>query len=138
MTKILFVCIHNSGRSQMAEAFANRIGRGVLSAQSAGTKPTDAVNPVVVQAMQEVGYNMSGHYPKIMTDGMLDTADLVVTMGCGVNLEDVEEGAVCPAVLTQTEDWNLDDPKGKSLEDVRIIRDQIKAKVEELVDRFRK
>lgn len=135
MKNVLFVCIHNSGRSQMAEAFANRIGKGVISARSAGTMPADAVNPSTVQAMQEAGYDMTGHYPKIMTDEMLESADLVVTMGCGVNLA---EGAVCPSVLVQTEDWGLDDPKGKPLPDVRDIRDKIEQKVAELVERFKK
>jgi protein-tyrosine-phosphatase len=85
--------------------------------------------------MREAGYDMTGHSPKVMTDEMLKSADLVVTMGCGVNLE---EGDVCPATFMQTEDWGLDDPKGKPLPDVRAIRDKIEQKVAELVERFKK
>ncbi len=135
MKKVLFVCIHNSGRSQMAEAFAKRLGDGVIVAQSAGTLPADSLNPTVLQAMDEIGYDMSAHYPKIMTDEMADSADLVITMGCGVSLEDAAEGAVCPVILVPSEDWALDDPKGQPIEEVRAIRDEIKSRVEELVNR---
>lgn len=138
LKKVLFVCIHNSGRSQMAEAFANRLGAGVIEAQSAGTAPADAINPIVVQAMHEIGYDMEGQYPKLMTNEMLDMADLVVTMGCGVNLDSAEQdGAVCPVVLVESENWNLEDPKDKSIADVRKIRDQVKTKVEELVEKLK-
>ncbi|MHB0913184.1 MAG: arsenate reductase ArsC [Armatimonadota bacterium] len=128
MKKVLFVCIHNSGRSQMAEAFAKRLGAGVLEVESAGTAPTDSVNPQAVEVMEEVGYDMSGHYPKIMTSEMAGSADLVVTMGCGV---------ACPVVSAPSEDWGLEDPKGQPVEKVREIRDRIKEKVEELVERMR-
>lgn len=138
MKKILFVCIHNSGRSQMAEAFAKKLGAGVIEAESAGTAPGGELNPTVVQAMEEIGYDMSGHYPKMMTDEMVDTADLVVTMGCGVNLDDLEEGTTCPVVLAPSEDWGLEDPKGKPIEKVREIRNEIKSRVEELISRFSK
>ncbi|MHB1000305.1 MAG: arsenate reductase ArsC [Armatimonadota bacterium] len=133
MKKVIFVCIHNSGRSQMAEAFAKKIGKGVIEAESAGTEPADSLNPAAVQAMEEIGYDMSGHYSKIMTDEMLDTADRVITMGCGVNLEEAAESGVCPAVFVPSEDWGLEDPKGKPIEKVREIRDQIKARVEALI-----
>jgi arsenate reductase len=133
MKKVLFVCVHNSVRSQMAEAFAGRLGDGVIEAESAGTLPADGLNPVVVQAMQEIGYDLSAHYPKIMTDEMADSADLVITMGCGVSLEDAAEGAVCPVALVPSEDWALDDPKGQPIEKVRAIRDEIKSRVEKLV-----
>ncbi|MCL6628356.1 MAG: arsenate reductase ArsC [Armatimonadetes bacterium] len=133
--KVLFVCIHNSGRSQMAEAFANRLGAGVIEAHSAGTAPADAINPDVVKAMQEIGYDMEGQYPKLMTNEMLDMADLVVTMGCGVNLDSAEQGgAVCPVVLVESEDWGLEDPRDKPIAEVRKIRDQVKTKVEELLE----
>ena len=75
MKKIIFVCVHNSGRSQMAEAFVNRLGKGVVEAESAGAQPAEGLNPTVVQAMQEIGYDMAGHYPKIMTLEMMDSAD---------------------------------------------------------------
>lgn len=136
MKKVLFVCVHNSGRSQMAEAFSRRLGKGVVEAESAGTLPGDKLNPVVVQAMQEVGYDLSDHHPKVMTDEIADSADLVVTMGCGVSLDDATEGAVCPAALAPTEDWALDDPKGQPIEKVREIRDEVESRVEELVKRF--
>lgn len=134
MKRALFVCTHNSGRSQMAEAFAKRLGQGKIAAESAGTQPTDSLNPQVVEAMKEIGYDMAGHHPKLMTQEMLDRADKVVTMGCGVNLNDVDsEAAVCPAVFVETEDWGLEDPKGQPIEKVREIRDQVKLRVESLI-----
>jgi arsenate reductase (thioredoxin) len=136
MKRVVFVCIHNSGRSQMAEAFAKRLGKGVIEAESAGTAPGGELNPQAAQAMEEIGYDMSGHHPKLMTPEMVDNADLVVTMGCGVNPDDIPDGAVCPAVLVPSEDWGLEDPKGKPVGKVREIRDDIKARVEELVVRF--
>lgn len=120
----------------MAEAFANRLGVGVVEAESAGTAPGGELNRAAVQAMEEIGYDMSGHYPKLMTSEMVDSADLVVTMGCGVNLDEAAETGVCPAVLVPSEDWGLEDPKGKPIEQVREIRDQIKARVAKLVARF--
>jgi len=98
--KVVFVCVHNSGRSQMAEAFAKRLGAGVIEAQSAGTKPSEGLNPAVVQAMNEIGYDVSGHYPKMLTMDMANSADMLITMGCGVAVE--EEGATCPVA---DEDW---------------------------------
>ena len=136
MKKVVFVCIHNSGRSQMAEAFTNRLGGDVVHAESAGTLPGDGLNPTAVQAMEEIGYDMSGHYPKLTTDEMVDTADLVVTMGCGVNLDEAAEGGTCPVVLVPSEDWGLEDPKGKRIEKVREIRDEIKSRVETIIAKF--
>ena len=133
MKKIVFVCIHNSGRSQMAEAFAKKLGTGKIEAESAGTAPGGELNPTVVQAMEEIGYDMSGHYSKVMSNEMVDTADRVVTMGCGVNLDEAAEGGTCPAVFVPSEDWGLEDPKGKPIEKVREIRDEIKARVEKLI-----
>ncbi len=118
----------------MAEAFAKKLGEGKILAESAGTQPTDSLNPQVVEAMKEIGYDMAGHYPKLMTQEMLDSADKVITMGCGVNLDDMDsEAAVCPAVFVESEDWGLDDPKGKPVDKVREIRDQVRERVEKLI-----
>ncbi len=129
MKKIIFVCIHNSGRSQMAEAFANKLGAGRIVAESAGTTPGDALNPAMVQAMSEIGYDMGGHHPKPMTLEMVDSADRMITMGCGVDTE-----GVCPASFIPTEDWGLDDTKDQPIEKVRAIRDEIKARVARLIE----
>lgn len=125
--KTLFVCVENAGRSQMAEAFAKRRG---LSAMSAGTLPATTINRVVVDAMMERGIDLSVNIPKMLTIKMVEDADLVVTMGCSV-----EE--VCPAPIIakmhkKLVDWNLEDPKGKPIERVRRIRDEIERKVAEL------
>lgn len=137
MKKVIFVCIHNSGRSQMAEAFAKKLGEGKIIAESAGTEPGDSLNPQAVAAMEEIGCDMSAHYPKMMTPEMTANADKVITMGCGVNLDDVGHGsAVCPAVFVESEDWGFEDPKGQPIEKVRAIRDQIKTKVENLIIEF--
>jgi len=125
---ILFVCVHNSGRSQMAEAFFNKLAGGKAQALSAGTQPTGEVNPVVVEAMREVGINIGGNKPKMLTLDMVEKADRMITMGCGAEAE-----AVCPASFIETEDWVLEDPKGKSLKQVRKIRDEIKERVNKLV-----
>jgi protein-tyrosine-phosphatase len=125
MKKILFVCVHNAGRSQMAEAFFNQMAKGAKG-YSAGTQPTDKVNPVVVEAMREVGLDISHRKPKLLTIEMLEGIDRVITMGCDI------EG-VCPVTFVPTEDWQLEDPEGKPLEKVRRIRDEIKAKIETLV-----
>jgi len=132
MKKVIFVCIHNSGRSQMAEAFANRLGKGILEAESAGTIPGGNLNPVAVKAMEELGYDMSAHYPKLMTVEMVNSADKIISMGCGVDT------SACPVRFLVTEDWGLEDPKGQSLEKVREIRDAIQHKVEELIMSMKK
>lgn len=135
MKKAIFVCIHNSGRSQMAEAFAKKLGEGRIVAESAGTEPGGSLNPQAVATMEEIGYDMSSHYPKVMTPEMVESADKVITMGCGVNLDDIDHGgAVCPAVFVESEDWGLEDPKGQPIEKVREIRDQIKVRVEALIE----
>ena len=123
---VLFVCVHNSGRSQMAEAFFNQLAKGKAQALSAGTDPADAVDSTVVAVMQEVGIDMSGNKPKLLTRDMLEHADMVVTMGCGV------EG-VCPATFIETMKWQLEDPEGKPLPEVRRIRDETKTRVVELL-----
>lgn len=113
----------------MAEAFAKKLGKGKIIAESAGTEPADGLNPTVVQAMEEFGYDMSGHYPKIMTIEMVNSADRMITMGCGVDAE-----GVCPASFIPTEDWGLEDPKGRPIEKLREIRDEIKVRVEKLIE----
>jgi protein-tyrosine-phosphatase len=124
---ILFVCVENAGRSQMAEAFAKKEG---LRASSAGTVPGTRVNPVVVQAMKEKGIDLSKNVPKVLTMEMIAEASLVVTMGCSVE-------AVCPRPMLakmqkKLVDWELPDPKGKPIADVRTIRDEIEKRVVEL------
>ena len=128
MKTVLFVCVGNSGRSQMAEAFFNQAAGDKARAMSAGTKPASAVDPRTVEVMREVGIDISAARPKALTTEMLEQADRVVTMGCGV------EG-VCPASFVETEDWQLEDPKGKPIEEVRRIRDEIKAGVARLLER---
>ena len=128
-TSVLFVCVENAGRSQMAEAFANRKG---LRAASAGTVPAESVNPAVVEAMAEKAFNFSFKKPKMLTVEMIDQAELVVTMGCSVE-------KVCPRPMLdrmqkKVIDWNLEDPKGKSLPEVRRIRNEIERRVEELAE----
>jgi len=118
----------------MAEAFAKKFGEGKIMAESAGTEPGEGLNPQAVAAMEEIGYDMSSHHPKVMAPEMVDSADKVITMGCGVNLDEVEhDGAVCPAVFVESEDWGLEDPNGQPIEKVRAIRDQIKTRVEKLI-----
>jgi arsenate reductase len=127
MKRILFVCVHNSGRSQMAEAFFNNYAGGKAQAFSAGTQPASHTDRTVLQAMKEIGVDISSQRPKMLTLKMLEDADKVVTMGCGV------EG-VCPATFVPTEDWQLEDPEGKPIERVRAIRDEVAAKVKRLIE----
>ncbi len=129
MRKVVFVCVHNSGRSQMAEAFFNHLANGRAQASSAGTQPADNVNPVVVEAMKEVGIDISANKPKLLTFDMVDGADRMITMGCGA-----EAGAMCPASFIPTEDWALEDPHGKPIETVRKIRDEVKSRVTRLLE----
>lgn len=130
MKTVLFLCVHNAGRSQMAEAFLNRMAadRGLsIRAVSAGTAGGKRLNPMAVQAMAEVGIDMSGQEPKLLTQAMADEADRIITMGCGV------DAAACPARFLVTEDWGLNDPAGQPIERVREIRDQIRVRVEALI-----
>ena len=122
MKSVLFVCVHNSGRSQMAEAFLTHLSGGLITATSAGTVPGDRVNPVVIQAMNEKGLDMSENQPKLITQHMVDNAESVITMGCSID-------ETCPALFMPSEDWGLDDPQGKPLEAVREIRDQIENRI---------
>jgi arsenate reductase len=127
MKKILFVCVHNAGRSQMAEAFFNHYAKGKAQAFSAGTHYASLIDPIVVKAMAERGIDISNKRPKMLTLEMLGVADKVITMGCGA------EG-VCPATFVPTEDWQLEDPEGKPIEQVRATRDEIEAKVKQLIE----
>jgi protein-tyrosine-phosphatase len=128
MKTVLFVCVGNSGRSQMAEGFFNHLANGKARAISAGTKPASAVDPKTIEVMREVGIDISAARPKALIMEMLDQASRVVTMGCGA------EG-VCPASFVETEDWQLEDPKGKPIEEVRRIRDEIKTRVLRLLEK---
>jgi protein-tyrosine-phosphatase len=125
--KILFVCVENAGRSQMAEGFFRKYCSINYEPQSAGTQPTDSVNPIVVEVMNEVGIDISTHTPKIISDSMIHQAFKVIDMGC----MDKES---CPALFIKNVlDWGMQDPKGKPIEEVRKIRDQIEIKVRELI-----
>lgn len=131
-TRVLFVCVENAGRSQMAEAFARRKG---LVAESAGTMPAETVNPAVVEAMAEKAFNFSLKKPKMLTMEMIDQADLVITMGCSVE-------QVCPRPMLEKMnkkliDWALEDPKGKPLPEVRRVRNEIERRVDDLVKSWR-
>ena len=128
MKKVLFVCVENAGRSQMAEAIARSYG---VDASSAGTLPATAINPTVVQAMKERGFNLTSNKPKMLTEQMIEDADYVVTMGCRVE-------TVCPKPLIvklekKLLDWHIDDPKDKQIQEVRKIRAQIENQVIELL-----
>jgi protein-tyrosine-phosphatase len=125
--EILFVCVENAGRSQMAQAFAEKIG---LKASSAGTVPSSHVNPVVAEAMRERGIDLSRKTPKMLTSEMISSARLVVTMGCSV--EEACPKPMLAAMQRKLVDWHLDDPKGRSIEGVRRIRDEIEKRVQEI------
>ena len=122
---VLFVCVHNAGRSQMAAGFMNAIGAGRVEVLSAGSAPKDSINPIAVQAMQEVGIDISNSVPKVLTPEAVQESDAVITMGCG---------DACPYYAGKRyEDWVLDDPAGQGIESVRVIRDDIKKRVEQLL-----
>ena len=122
---VLFVCVHNAGRSQMAAGFMNSLGAGRVEVLSAGSAPKDSINPVAVQAMQEVGIDISNNTPKVLTPEAVQESDAVITMGCG---------DACPFYPGKRyEDWVLDDPAGQGIESVRVIRDEIKKRVEQLL-----
>ncbi len=128
MKKVLFVCVENAGRSQMAEAFATKYGDGLFIVSSAGNKPAEKVNPLVIEVLKEKGIDISANKPKQLTYQMAQDADLIVTMGCN-------DQGVCPGPFFKpTIDWKLEDPKGKTLEEVRVIRDNIEQKVKKLLD----
>ncbi|MBI4533602.1 MAG: arsenate reductase ArsC [Candidatus Melainabacteria bacterium] len=124
--KVIFACVHNAGRSQMATAFFNALAHTVhVQALSAGTQPAEQVHPEVIQVMNEVGIDLRRCKPQLLNERLAQTADLLITMGCG---------EACPYVPgLKREDWALQDPKGQSLEKVRQIRDEIRKRVETLI-----
>ncbi|MFF1342920.1 arsenate reductase ArsC [Streptomyces sp. NPDC058290] len=123
---VLFVCVHNAGRSQMAAAFLTHLGQDKVEVRSAGSAPADAVNPAAVEAMAEAGIDISAQTPKVLTVEAVQASDVVITMGCGDS---------CPVFPGKRYlDWKLDDPAGQGLEAVRPIRDQIEARVRRLLD----
>ncbi len=125
MASVLFLCVHNAGRSQMAAGFMRQLSGGRVEVFSGGSEPAGSINPVVVAAMAEKGVDISNQQPKPWTDERLGAADVVVTMGCG---------DTCPVIPGKRYiDWMLDDPSGKTLEDVRMIRDHVENRVESLL-----
>ena len=123
---VLFVCVHNAGRSQMAAAFLSHLSKGTVEVRSAGTQPADEVNPVVVEAMKEKGIDLFGAIPKVLTTEAVQDSDVVITMGCG---------DACPYFPGKRYlDWKLADPAGVGLEAVRPIRDEIEALVRALIE----
>lgn len=123
--EVLFVCVHNAGRSQMAAALTSWLGGGRVHVRSAGSAPGEEINPAVVEAMAELGLDLSEEFPKPLTDEVVRAADAVITMGCG---------DACPIYPGKRYlDWELDDPAGRPIEDVRRIRDEIRARVETLL-----
>jgi len=128
MKKILFVCVENSARSQMAEGFAKHYGKGKVEVYSAGTNIAKEINPIVVKVMAEKGIDISKQKPKLLDLKIAEQADMIITMGC--NLEDM-----CPtSLLKKVIDWGIEGPKGKPIEKVREIRDKIEMKVKELLE----
>ena len=125
MPEVLFVCVHNAGRSQMAAGLLHKLAGERVTVRSAGSEPAEHLNPRVVEAMQEIGIDISAELPKPLTGNMVKAADVVITMGCG---------DACPIYPGKRyEDWELEDPAGKDLETVRRIRDDIEARVRTLV-----
>ena len=123
--EVLFVCVHNAGRSQMAAGLLDQLAAGRVHVRTAGSDPADQINPAVVEAMAEVGVDLSKEFPKPLTDEVVGAADAVITMGCG---------DACPIYPGKRyEDWELEDPEGEDLETVRRIRDQIARRVRALV-----
>jgi arsenate reductase len=124
--EVLFVCVHNAGRSQMAAALLDHRGGGRVHVRSAGSTPADEINPAVRTAMNELGIDLSKEFPKALTTDLIEAADVVVTMGCG---------DACPVFPGKRYlDWELTDPSGKDLEEVRRIRDEIDRRVRDLLD----
>ena len=122
---VLFVCVHNAGRSQMAAGWLRELAGDRVEVRSAGSMPADQINPVAVQAMREVGIDITAEQPKVLTTAAVQGADVVITMGCG---------DACPFFPGKRyEDWKLDDPAGQGIEAVRPIRDDIKARIEALL-----
>ncbi|MGH2583893.1 MAG: arsenate reductase ArsC [Dehalococcoidia bacterium] len=125
MPEVLFVCVHNAGRSQMAAGLTHVLSGGKVNVRSAGSEPADQINPAVVEAMAELGIDISHEFPKPLTDEVVEAADVVITLGCG---------DACPIYPgTRYLDWQVDDPAGQPLEKVRAIRDDIRGRVEGLL-----
>ena len=127
MTKpvVLFVCIHNAGRSQMAAGYMSALSGGAIEVRSGGSEPGNEINPIAIEAMREEGIDISAGVPQLMTTEQVRDSDVVITMGCG---------DVCPIFPGKRyEDWELTDPKGKSIDEVRPIRDDIKQRIEALL-----
>ena len=122
---VLFVCVHNAGRSQMAAGFMAALSQGDVTVLSAGSAPKDSINPVAIAAMAEVGIDIANNQPKVLTSEAVQASDVVITMGCG---------DACPYYPGKRyEDWVLEDPAGKDLETVRKVRDEIKDRVTKLL-----
>lgn len=122
---VLFVCVHNAGRSQMAAGLLTHLAGDQIEVRSAGSEPADQLNPAVIDAMNEVGIDITAEHPKLLTTDAVKTADVVITMGCG---------DTCPIFPGKRyEDWQLDDPAGQGIEAVRPIRDQIEARIRDLI-----
>src|SRR5215469_13720516 len=123
--EVLFVCVHNAGRSQMAAGLLNARSGGRIAVRSAGSEPASELNPAVVQAMSEIGIDISHEFPKPLVDGLVREADVVITMGCG---------DACPFYPGKIyRDWELTDPAGRSLDEVREVRDEIDRRVQDLI-----
>ncbi|HEY6812135.1 MAG TPA: arsenate reductase ArsC [Propionibacteriaceae bacterium] len=123
---VLFVCVHNAGRSQMAAGYLKQLSGGAIDVRSAGSEPADKINPVAVQAMAEEGIDIAAEQPTILTTDAVQACDVVITMGCGDS---------CPYYPGKRyEDWTLDDPAGQGIDVVRAIRNQIRQRVEQLVE----
>jgi protein-tyrosine-phosphatase len=126
MPEVLFVCVHNAGRSQMAAGLLSKLGEGRVHVLTAGSDPAEEINPAAVAAMEEIGVDLSEELPKPLTDEFVRAADVVITMGCG---------DACPIYPGKRyEDWELEDPAGKDLETVRRIRDEIESRVKVLLN----
>ncbi|GHD49027.1 arsenate reductase ArsC [Mycetocola manganoxydans] len=122
---VLFVCVHNAGRSQMAAGYMTALSGGQVEVLSAGSEPKDQINPIAVEAMAEEGIDIANNTPKILTTEAVKDSDVVITMGCG---------DTCPIFPGKRyEDWELEDPAGQGIESVRPIRDDIKARIEQLL-----
>ena len=122
---VLFVCVHNAGRSQMAAAYLNHLSEGRIEVLSAGSQPADRINPSAVAAMKEEGIDITAETPKVLTTEAVQASDVVITMGCG------DECPYFPG--KRYEDWVLEDPAGKGVESVRPIRDEIKGRIQQLI-----
>lgn len=122
---VLFVCVHNAGRSQMAAGFLRHLAAGRIEVRSAGSMPADTINPIAVDAMKEMGIDITAEQPKVLSTEAVQASDVVITMGCG---------DACPFFPGKRyEDWKLDDPAGQGIEAIRPIRDEIRTRVETLI-----